>query len=595
MKATLVATAFVLWGLDALVRPANPQPCASAVPLTPKGEVRATSQSGVATLIGFSAFTSPASPPKKYRRKSTTGTVQVGMWAGDNCAPPPVATSYTDGGELIQVPGDPFYITWSASLTPISGGGDGPVTYQARTSGVHVHLANGTAEPFAVLISVAGAVAGNADDFLLPDGGTVVLDPASGSAPYTVSAFSFSLYGGVLPTKPVLLCAPLVPQYRDVWNEVIEYDARDPAGATFLPGVATSARLSGASSTFPFTSAGVPAGAPREADYAGGIRETLTPERRELTGTDQCVAVAGGRRRVQGGLVSTLSVEDTEEDALGRAMVILGDSRTAFRTKRANGFSFAFADVQLNALFEITCPGEYAIVVHYTKRAHGTSEPVSVQMDAVETGYFPAGPKPFSLKVAVDEKDRVFNQFDTDYTIEKVEARLLCPDLPPGGASASLGSVRIQLGLGRTTGSFSAAQLLVEAAAITPALYTPDALSLVFPTAGENDVVRSSAGVLRQVLAPQTLADIVVLNESAYEVRFYAASQVGARDPATKLYALNGTPYVLYRFENPDPTGGDSRRQLRLAEVRGTITKTTDYGYVVFKLALLKLRRFFVG
>ncbi|MEY4941732.1 MAG: hypothetical protein RIQ93_3467, partial [Verrucomicrobiota bacterium] len=454
--------ALLLCASGVIVGPAKAQPCASAVPLKPQGEVRYASESLAARLIGFNEYTNASIPPKKYRRKTTSGTVHFGVWSEDKCPAPIYPTSYSDGAALIRVPGDPFLITWSAELTPISGVPDMPVTYRAKTFGVKTNSA-GAEEPFPVYVYVGGATTGNADDVILPSGGTMVMDPRSGAAPYTVFAVTYSLYGGSLPSKVILMCPRLIPQYRDVWGEVVEYDARDPAGTTFLAPISTSVRIAGASSTFPFTTTGTISGLPSESDYVGGIRESLTTVTRQLAGTDACIAFGSGRRRVQGSLTSELSVEDTEEDALGRAIVTPGNSRTAYRTKRTNGFSFSLSKVRVDATFDIVCPGEYAFFVHYTKGPHGLSSPRTWHMAPVESGYFPAGPKNFTLSVAVGANDPVFNEFDTDYTIEKIEARLVCPDLPPGGSTAGLGSVRIQLGLGRTSGAFSGAQLVLEA------------------------------------------------------------------------------------------------------------------------------------
>ena len=86
------------------------------------------------------------------------------------------------------------------------------------------------------------------------------------------------------------------------------------------------------------------------------------------------------------------------------------------------------------------------------------------------------------------------------------------------------------------------------------------------------DVVKVG-NVLRQVKSPESLADIVTLSPTSYEVRYYLPSQVGAK--VGGFYPVSGSPSVTWRFELP--AGGVVGRNLRITEIRNGITTARDY------------------
>jgi hypothetical protein len=65
------------------------------------------------------------------------------------------------------------------------------------------------------------------------------------------------------------------------------------------------------------------------------------------------------------------------------------------------------------------------------------------------------------------------------------------------------------------------------------------------------DVIRNADLTLRQINAPQTLADIVTVNDFKYEIRYYLPGQVGEKD-AEGIYQITGDPFVRYVIENPE-------------------------------------------
>ena len=84
--------------------------------------------------------------------------------------------------------------------------------------------------------------------------------------------------------------------------------------------------------------------------------------------------------------------------------------------------------------------------------------------------------------------------------------------------------------------------------------------------------------VLRQVKSAQGLVDLVQLANQVMELRVYPPSGVGAFNSSTGLYAVQGSPYRVIRFDNP--TGNPSRYdQIRIVETWGTRTKTDLFTY----------------
>ncbi len=262
--------------------------------------------------------------------------------------------------------------------------------------------------------------------------------------------------------------------------------------------------------------------------------------------------------------------EDTEADAENRALprAIVGTSNVAYRTSRAGDFLFSFRRVTYNAVFNVRCAGDYEVTVHTTARKRNDPSSPVVRQAIVTSRRFESG-------VQNVEGTLVPEEYDVDYAIESVEARVPCANDAAGSGSFELGSVRVSLSLGRGIAGLSAGSLTLDAIAISPAIYTP---ALLVPVVADGvEVIRTATGVVRQVRSPQALADIVVINETAYEVSFYSAGQIGPQDAATRLYAVSGAAYRVFRFENPDPAGTLNR--LRVSETHGGISRLNDYGF----------------
>ncbi len=103
-------------------------------------------------------------------------------------------------------------------------------------------------------------------------------------------------------------------------------------------------------------------------------------------------------------------------------------------------------------------------------------------------------------------------------------------------------------------------------------LATPAALSL---TTNDPAVeVIETSGQIRQVKAPQALADIVTNTAFNYEIRYYLPFQVGSK--VDGIYQMTGSPYVTWTIENPDASTNIYSR-LRITETRDSETYIYDY------------------
>jgi RHS repeat-associated protein len=285
---------------------------------------------------------------------------------------------------------------------------------------------------------------------------------------------------------------------------------------------------------------------------------------------------------------------ETEEAALVRAMALngsgvpimptttVGTDNTGYRTTYTTS-TFDFSQFSFEAVFEVECLGDSNVLLNFAQKPHGAAGPVThvtmsfprklTEKRTVVTGLFDVK----KLQMTVDGLTSATLSRDMDYTLESVELESACADIAPGDASHKMGSVHSLFSLGRGNRGTSAGSLRVDAETLTDAIYTPASLRAVVSSAGGVEVVRvSGTDVIRQVKAPQLLADVVTLNATSYEIRFYALSDVGAQNGTTKIYAISGTPFVTHRFEKTDV---GATKSLRITETKGSVSKATEYSY----------------
>lgn len=119
-----------------------------------------------------------------------------------------------------------------------------------------------------------------------------------------------------------------------------------------------------------------------------------------------------------------------------------------------------------------------------------------------------------------------------------------------GRGQSFLNDVDLRMSLGNSSAANSAGLLQVLANYPTNLSYSPKDLMYSFKR-DDVHVIRDANGDIRQVRAPQGLADVVVSNETAYAVNFYIGTNVGIQKGW--LYLTNSSPYNKWIIENPDP------------------------------------------
>jgi RHS repeat-associated protein len=149
-----------------------------------------------------------------------------------------------------------------------------------------------------------------------------------------------------------------------------------------------------------------------------------------------------------------------------------------------------------------------------------------------------------------------------------------CGDGGPGESPGpKRGSVLWQVGMGTLSNGMTAHSINLREKALSVLAYTPAALVYSPPgRTNEVDVVRNADQSLRQVKAPQALADVIVISATEYEIRYYSSADVGSK--VGGLYTLTGQPFVKWKIKNPDPA---TTTRLQISKTQGAVTDTSEY------------------
>ncbi len=153
-----------------------------------------------------------------------------------------------------------------------------------------------------------------------------------------------------------------------------------------------------------------------------------------------------------------------------------------------------------------------------------------------------------------------------------------CSACDVGTSSATSGGsavgVYLQFSLGQETNGYAVDSLRISSAKPTPELTTPG--SLLYSIDEPNVEIINVSNQIRQIKAPQALADIITNNAFSYEIRYYLRSQIGSK--VGGIYQLSGSPFVTWKIENPDGSPSTYNR-LRITETRAQAAKIYDYTY----------------
>jgi len=156
-----------------------------------------------------------------------------------------------------------------------------------------------------------------------------------------------------------------------------------------------------------------------------------------------------------------------------------------------------------------------------------------------------------------------------------VRKRCECGRAKAGESSGpQMGSIMWDVGLGDLSDGRSAGHLSIHAESLAAVHSTP--AGLIYSPPGytnEIDVIKNPDFSLRQIKSPQTLADVVVINNDQYEIRFYKHADVGPKDQ-NGLYTFSNNPIVTWRVRNPNP---GTVSQLEISKIQNAVTQTNLY------------------
>ncbi len=138
-------------------------------------------------------------------------------------------------------------------------------------------------------------------------------------------------------------------------------------------------------------------------------------------------------------------------------------------------------------------------------------------------------------------------------------------DVSSGSSSGGLGG-SFSLG-GSANGS--AGEISFSSGTISPDLFTAGALNYVSVSPDVEVIRDSGTNALRQIKAPETLADIVTISATSYEIRFYPILQVGAK--VSGLYQTSGTASKIWRISSPQNSA--SIPEIKVTEIQGAVSK----------------------
>ena len=141
-----------------------------------------------------------------------------------------------------------------------------------------------------------------------------------------------------------------------------------------------------------------------------------------------------------------------------------------------------------------------------------------------------------------------------------------------GGASMENGSVHVSMNLGRAVYGKSVGALRIVESVPSAVLGTP--ASLRYSSAWEGvQVIRDTHNSVRQVKAPQCLADVVTETPAKFHVDFYDPSNIGTFSGG--LYdQSNKVSYVTWIYENLDTV---NHGHLQITQVRGATSVLNEF------------------
>lgn len=348
-------------------------------------------KAGIAELCGYEAFTDPETPPKKYRRKTLTGQINIQEWP--NSADCPEATFVNKSGEDNALPSprlSSMKFTWRYKWVPNSPGSAlGTLTLFIRRDGgadadwpgentwvwaLHWTLRAGTSPdgPFGSFLS--GELTYGSPTSL----DTVEVENFSGYVELDYIAVHAGLGTQVaFQNSNFVWAAGEGSEISDTWDITRQYDPTTCETSTIDESERTNEGDTEEWSGFGFLPSDVNAYGPSR------LNVTVEETQRTYTGVDVCTESAPYRKYF-GEVVEALEDEDTEQDAYDRSTPTVSEwstptscaAATTFRTVRTTGFSFAWQIAQVRAAVPSPEPNAiYNITIYTSSRPVGVGGP----------------------------------------------------------------------------------------------------------------------------------------------------------------------------------------------------------------------------
>jgi RHS repeat-associated protein len=110
-----------------------------------------------------------------------------------------------------------------------------------------------------------------------------------------------------------------------------------------------------------------------------------------------------------------------------------------------------------------------------------------------------------------------------------------------------------------------------------PQFKFPNGKTIDLNSPGVRQEIILRSGVLRQVVTPQALSDVVILDSYSYEVRLYSIDNIGVKN-GSGLYEPTGEPIAKFKVENPT---GDVNQlyHVRITTTKGDSVDVSDWVY----------------
>ena len=244
-----------------------------------------------------------------------------------------------------------------------------------------------------------------------------------------------------------------------------------------------------------------------------------------------------------------------------------------------NPYTISLAGTQVTGTGDCTAEQWVTSPLTYAQLKVDETYTLTVGADSCSTHINFVVPEGYKLEIdGVESKsiDRVGTTEGGGDGSWSVVLRQKCPcgsEGPGESPGPKKGSVLWQVGMGNLSNGATAQSINLREEALSATVYTPAAL--VYSPPGrttEVDVVRNGDQSLRQVKAPQALADIIVISPTEYEVQYYRTADVGSK--TNGLYTVTGQPFVKWKIKNPDPS---TTTRLQISKIQGAVTDLSEY------------------